>query len=185
MAIYLIDFENVDMSGFIGLEQLGAADKLIVFYSRNADKISIKIHEKLCKAKVKTEFIEAHVGNKNSLDFQLVTYLGALVEANKNEKFYIVSKDSGYNCVVTFWSERNVDINQVNNLSGQNKNTIESELRKLLPDFKADITKISSIIMQYKSKQGINNALVKEYKSEKAGKVYKAIKPLLGDKKGK
>ena len=36
---------------------------------------------------------------------------------------------------------------------------------------------------KYKTKQGINNALVKKYGSKSGGEIYKAIKPLLAAKK--
>ncbi len=44
---------------------------------------------------------------------------------------------------------------------------------------------ICRFITKYKTKQGVNNALVKLYGSEKAGELYKKIKPLIKDKKGK
>ncbi len=44
---------------------------------------------------------------------------------------------------------------------------------------------IGRFIVKYKTKQGVNNAIVKLYGTEKAGELYKKIKPLLKDKKGK
>lgn len=44
---------------------------------------------------------------------------------------------------------------------------------------------ICRFITKYKTKQGVNNAIMKLYGSEKAGELYKKIKPLLKDKKGK
>ncbi len=44
---------------------------------------------------------------------------------------------------------------------------------------------IGRFIVKYKTKQGVNNAIVKIYGTEKAGELYKKIKPLLKDKKGK
>ena len=41
------------------------------------------------------------------------------------------------------------------------------------------------LISKYKTKQGINNALVKKYGSEDAGVIYKSIRPMLAGKKGK
>lgn len=44
---------------------------------------------------------------------------------------------------------------------------------------------ICRFITRYKTKQGVNNAIMKLYGSEKAGELYKKIKPLIKDKKGK
>ena len=48
--------------------------------------------------------------------------------------------------------------------------------------------KIAAIILKYKTKQGINNALMREFPSQdnqRSSEYYKLIKPLLKDKKGK
>lgn len=59
------------------------------------------------------------------------------------------------------------------------------QLKDLLPLYPYDIKQINEIIGKYKTKQGINNALMNEYGSDKTGVIYKAIKPLIKDKKGR
>ena len=64
---------------------------------------------------------------------------------------------------------------------------LEMKLEAVLSD-KSEIPVIVKIIKQYKTKQGINNALMKQFPSrdnQKSGEIYQAIKPLLTDKKGK
>ena len=49
------------------------------------------------------------------------------------------------------------------------------------------VEEVLKTIQQYKTKQGIMNALMKKYPSadnKKSSKIYKTIKPLLSDKKG-
>ena len=48
-----------------------------------------------------------------------------------------------------------------------------------------DRKEIVSFVSRYKTKQGVNNALVRRFRSQKAGEIYKLIKPLLRDKKGR
>ncbi len=43
---------------------------------------------------------------------------------------------------------------------------------------------VTRMVSHYKTKLGVNNAIMKTYGSEKAGEIYKKIKPLLKDKKG-
>lgn len=64
-------------------------------------------------------------------------------------------------------------------------NTVTEQLKDLIPQYHYDIPQINEIIGKYKTKQGINNALVKLYGTDKTGVIYKAIKPLLKDKKGR
>ncbi len=48
-----------------------------------------------------------------------------------------------------------------------------------------DLVEITSYVEKYKTKQGVNNALVRRFGTQRAGEVYQKIKPLLKDKKGK
>ena len=48
-----------------------------------------------------------------------------------------------------------------------------------------DEEEIRAMISKYKTKQGLNNALIKKFGNSRGGEIYKKIKPLLKDKKGK
>ena len=59
------------------------------------------------------------------------------------------------------------------------------EVEKVLSD-RTIVPQVVKFIRQYKTKQGINNALNKEFKdSKRTSEIYSAIKPLIADKKGK
>lgn len=58
-------------------------------------------------------------------------------------------------------------------------------VQKVLTD-QSIVPQVVKFIRQYKTKQGINNALNKEFKdSKRTSEIYSAIKPLIADKKGK
>ena len=58
-------------------------------------------------------------------------------------------------------------------------------VEKVLTD-QSIVSQVVKFIRQYKTKQGINNALNKEFKdSKRTSEIYSAIKPLIADKKGK
>ena len=58
-------------------------------------------------------------------------------------------------------------------------------VEKVLTD-QSIVPQVVKFIRQYKTKQGINNALNKEFKdSKRTSEIYSAIKPLIADKKGK
>lgn len=56
------------------------------------------------------EFIICENGTENSLDFQLVTYLGSYTVKNPEDNLIIVSRDKGFDNVVHFWSDRGYNI---------------------------------------------------------------------------
>ncbi len=185
MATYLVDFENVNSAGLNGVEQLNDADIVIVFYSEQANTLTISMHNKLNQSKAKINFIKIVGKGPNCLDFQLSTYLGYLISQNKSESFYIVSKDKGFENTTLFWEQRGTCVMQVNNLLKQSPKSIRKKLEELIPQYENDIDVIAEFIEKYKTKQGFNNALIKQFGSDKTGLIYKAVKTLLSDKKGK
>ena len=69
--------------------------------------------------------------------------------------------------------------------SAEEPDELTLAVEKVLTD-QAIVPQVVKFIRQYKTKQGINNALNKEFKdSKRTSEIYSAIKPLIADKKGK
>jgi len=99
---YLIDFENVNDDGLVGSNTLGPNDYVHLFYTDNAKRINLDTlnTDKPCS------FSYHKVPTKSqSLDMHLVSYLGYLIGIHKNQscKYVIVSKDTDYDNIITFW----------------------------------------------------------------------------------
>lgn len=188
---YLIDYENVKLAGLKGIENLTEDDVVYLFYSENANTLTFSMHRKINSCKAHFNLTEVKTGKANALDFQLVTYLGYLIAMSPKHAYYIVSQDKGFKSACTFWQDRGVNVSLVSDLAGRDESKVEDQLAKdvrALIDDRAVADKVTRIILKYKTKQGINNALVREFQSQdnkKASELYKAIKPLLKDKKGK
>lgn len=105
MTVYLVDFENVRSAGLKGVENLDEDDKVIIFYSKNADAITFDVHMLLSKSRAEIETYMIIRGGRNSLDFQLSTYLGYLVMENRYRNIVIISADKGFLCAINFWDE--------------------------------------------------------------------------------
>lgn len=103
MTVYLVDFENVRSEGLRGVEKLSENDKVVIFYSVNADAITFDVHMLLSRSRAEIETFRILRGGRNSLDFQLSTYLGYLVMENKYRHIVIVSQDKGFLCATSFW----------------------------------------------------------------------------------
>lgn len=103
MATYLIDYENVKSEGIKGIAQLGENDRVVIFYSHNADTITFEAMDMIFNSKAQVSKYKILCGGKNALDFQLSTYLGYLIHEAKDSYFYIISKDNGFKHVVDFW----------------------------------------------------------------------------------
>ena len=177
----MIDYENVKLAGLKGIENLQEDDVVFLFYSENANTLTFSMHRKINSCKAQFNLTEVKTGKANALDFQLVTYLGYLIAMAPKNNYFIVSQDK----------DRGLAVSLVSDLAGRDESKVEDQLtkdvRNLVND-RATADKVTRIILKYKTKQGINNALVREFPSQdnkKASELYKAIKPLLKDKKGK
>ena len=193
MNYYFVDYENVKTQGLNGVNKLPEEDIVCIFYSENADSLTFGLHRRLNESKATLLFQKVDVGQKNALDFQLSSYMGYVICENKDKPYdyYIVTKDHGYESLVNYWKKRKVNVNIVVDVAKQNEQTIQDELVKQVEDLikdKSDAAEVAKMIRQYKTKQGLNNALMKKYPSKdnkKSSEIYSAIKPLIADKKGK
>lgn len=100
---YLIDYENVHDSGFKGADQLTGKEHVHIFSSANAPYVNIS---SLSSLKGKFYFHKVPAG-KESLDMNLVSFLGYLIHKNKGKKviYIIISQDRGYDKVIRFWKD--------------------------------------------------------------------------------
>lgn len=184
--VYLLDYENTNEAGLSGVEKLSPHDSLLIFYN-DSSKISIDYHKKLENSQCKTTYFKLNKSAKNALDFQLSTYLGYLIHEDSKELYSIISKDTGFDSVVTFWKGRQIKINRCTNIGNSVPEYSAAEVKLLLDqnniDFVADIDELIKLMKKYKSKSGLNNSIMKIYSSEKTGRILSAIKPLIKDKK--
>ena len=205
MSTYLVDYENVNEIGLEGIHQLNEADKVFVFYSARIKTIPLERSIELIRSKAKIEFIEIHKTGKNYLDFQLATYLGFLVGKGEKESVYIISKDTGFNSVVDFWKERNINIfqrvaigekkqevkNQVKQVQMKQEQMKQEQaskdlsepyrkkVREAVKNLKlspSGYTSIYKAIVECSDKQKLNNALIKSFNSENGAIIYGTIK---------
>jgi len=189
MNYYFIDYENVKKTGLTGIEDLGVNDTVYVFYSKNVDTITFDILEKINMSQASIYYIKVDVGSKNALDFQLSSYMGYMIAKEPESKCYLVSKDNGYKALIQFWSQRDVNITILSDLSGKTEDDEKSQLLdhvNAMFDDEVQAKKVTEIILQYKTKLGINNALVKKFPSTNnkvASEIYNKIKPLISNKK--
>lgn len=210
MTYYFVDYENVHSDGIVDCTELERGDVVCVIYTEQAKNITLDIIEKLSRAGITLELDKAGTGAKNSLDFQLSSYLGYVIARHEKEDaaYVIVSKDTGFDRLVDFWGERGIRISRAAALSGEsgtakkekkekkpaqkrparNKKdsmllvTREEALQYLSEEEYSD--EILEIVNSFKTKQAINNGLSKKYRdNKKSSEIYKKLKPLMKEKK--
>ncbi|MBQ9628824.1 MAG: diguanylate cyclase [Synergistaceae bacterium] len=188
---YLVDYENVKNHAFNGLENMSGHDEICIFYSDNAlGSFTVELHNQMNASKAKIITRKASVGTKNALDFQLAAYLGELITQNKgtHSNYFIVSNDKGYESLISFGRERNVNVELIPNLAGSL--IPPEELRQKLTEVlstcsETEINEIAKIITNASSKTEINGEIGKFIRnSQRAGEIYRSVRSLLSNKKG-
>ncbi|SFC10953.1 PIN domain-containing protein [Ruminococcus albus] len=119
---FLIDYENVGVSGLNGIDELTDSDSVTIFFSEHAQSLTFEYHNKINAAKADIDLIMVEAGEKNALDFQLSSYLGYIISENINYfpdepvTYYIIARDTGYKPLVSFWNKK-AEIKQFTDLS--------------------------------------------------------------------
>ena len=115
-TIYLIDYENVHEAGLQGMESCPAGCSIHLFYSQNANRLNLDLLRGL-----KASFCvhKVHPG-RQSLDMQLVSYLGYLIGREGPDcRYVIVSKDRDFANTPLFWqTEADVEVVRQATLDG-------------------------------------------------------------------
>ena len=102
MRNFFIDLENVRSYGLEGILLLKPEDKVYVFYSDNANTLTIPTIESLNESSAQVKYIKTNYIGANAMDFQIVTLLGASIEKERTGRFYIISHDNGFKSAVKF-----------------------------------------------------------------------------------
>jgi hypothetical protein len=195
MDYYLVDYENVRADGIKNLKGVNKGDSITVFYSDACKNITLDVIDGILQAGLQYSGCKVKAGTKNALDFQLCTHLGFLIgRKSSNSRYFILSKDKGYDCVCGYWNDLGISVKRISSFSevssakdpsqtGNIKKTADmaslEEIENLLSkgENPAEVLKIFN---QYKTRVAINNGLIKLFKdTKKAGAVYNKIKPLL------
>ena len=120
-----------------------------------------------------------------------MSHLHYLICENPNDNFAIVSKDKGYSSAIDFWNVEKKLKNEIQlqeSIISTNLFIKKSDISKAIEDknidFEINIDELFVILNRYKTKQGINNAIMKIYGSTKTGTINSAIKKLIKNKKG-
>lgn len=139
---FLVDYENVP-GGIVGINQLVKTDTVCIFYSEKS-KQSLPMID--TKAAIESILVKT-IGTGNTyasqaLDFQLATYLGSIAVKRSNPQVYVVSRDTGFDFVCSFWKERGVSAERVTSILKVVDPTSESSGLHLPTDIKIAIATI-------------------------------------------
>ena len=102
MHYYLIDFENVGITGLTGLYLPGEDSEIRVFLSDAAHQANEEVMQDAISSNAVIDTFYCSVSGKNSMDFQIAAYAWALLERTDTTRISIISADQGYMAVIDY-----------------------------------------------------------------------------------
>ncbi|MBR0136973.1 MAG: hypothetical protein IJM15_00980 [Erysipelotrichaceae bacterium] len=112
-SAYLIDSENVGSTWEGLLKKEGKFD-LFIFCTENSKSLNFSLLKELTNDnRYHIDIIDCRTG-KNNLDFHLSSYLGYLIGKNRYSSYVIVSQDTGYDLVISYWKKEGYDVKRIN-----------------------------------------------------------------------
>lgn len=147
------------------------------------------------------------------MDCQILFDIGNFIRENKNAEYYIVSKDSDFDKAIEGLKNRKIKIKKIADIAKRNEDPVEKQVKNNTGQTKLKQTvdnekreaqvrsffgqhfkekkyveqkeKIIQVIVESKTKQAVNNNLMKLYPNETVHVIYKRIQPLIKNLPGR
>ena len=102
---FLVDYENVCMSGLQGVEYTDANDNIVLFCNAG-QTIRQDVLDLLTKSGAEVEYVSLVKKGKNGLDFYIACRVGELIAGGIHNKIIIISRDNGYGAIIDYCKKR-------------------------------------------------------------------------------
>ncbi len=111
----LIDFENVQPKN---LELfLKHPFKIFVFVGANQTKVSFDLASSMQSMGHNAEYVKISGNGSNALDFHISFYIGELAAKTPSASFYVISKDKGFDPLISHLKLKGVKVQRLTNLA--------------------------------------------------------------------
>ncbi len=102
----LIDYENVQPAAMAVLEK--EHFKVIVFVGANQAKVNFEVASALQRMGENASYVKISGNGSNALDFHIAFYIGQLAVAEPDAYFHIISKDAGFDPLITHLKSKKI-----------------------------------------------------------------------------
>jgi len=111
----LIDFESIQPKD---LSELNAEHyRVMVFVGVNQKNISVELSMALQPLGTRAEYLKIAGNGKNALDFHIAFYIGRIATQSPTARFYIISKDTGYDPLIKHLKEKKISVTRLLEIS--------------------------------------------------------------------
>ncbi len=111
----LIDFENVQPNNLDVLKH--HSFKVCVFVGSNQTKIPYEIASVMQSLGDAAQYVKISGTGKNALDFHIAYYVGELSSKEPKAHFHIISKDKGFDPLITHLKSKRIKVQRENDIA--------------------------------------------------------------------
>ena len=111
----LVDFENVQPKDAATLN--GGAYKIKVFLGAQQAKIPLATARVLQAFGQHVEYIQISGNGNNAVDFHIAYYIGRLAATASNARFYVISRDAGFDPLLKHLNEQGISCKRLTSLA--------------------------------------------------------------------
>ena len=113
--VVLIDYESVQPDSLEALNQ--DFFFVMVFVGSNQKKLPIEMVKALQKFGQRADYIEISGSGPNALDFHIAYYIGKISANDPSTFFHIISKDTGFDPLITHLKNQKISIQRITKIS--------------------------------------------------------------------
>lgn len=95
----LIDYENVQPTSLSGLD--AETFRVYLFLGQSQAKLSFEVASAMQKLGDRGTYVKISGNGPNALDFHIAYYIGALSSKDSTAYFHVISKDTGFDPLIT------------------------------------------------------------------------------------
>ena len=197
---FLVDYENVNRDGLVGVEHLSKQDDVIIYYSDAAETLSFGLHKRMNKSEAHFVYRKVRIPIKNAVDCRMLFDLEILLKEDKEAEYYIISRDNDFDNAIEMFVSHHCNVRklpQISDVDGMVKgkpfkmNQREARIRSFFGQhfsekkYKEHKEEIIRAVLDAESKQQVNNNLTALFHSgEIVRDIYKKLKPMIRELPG-
>lgn len=182
-----VDYENVQD---VKLDVTQKTVKVMIFVGKDQTKIPIDLVQKTQPLGISVEWIRVNEKGRNVLDSFITFYLGKDINSNSGKEFIIVSKDTGYDPLISELKKSGINARRIGSFQELSQKKVmkadEECLNKIIknlfdrqvkhrPKTRSSLTAFISNQLKGKPKQEITNTMSElfnsKFVSEENGKI--------------
>jgi PIN domain len=111
----MVDFENIQPKEVASLN--GQAYKIKVFLGAQQAKVPLAMAQALQAFGAHAEYIKIWGNGKNAVDFHIAYYIGRLAATAPDARFYVISKDTGFDPLLKHLKEQDIFCQRLTSLA--------------------------------------------------------------------